>query len=127
MLLGVIGFIIATILLWGLLKKRKIHWGMRLLFCVAYGAVSFYFAFFGLNYAFADNSESTRSFAIIDRWKGSRKQRTYVVVRFDSLAHTVYFPTSRWGELEYADSIQLTYSKGLFGFPVIRKKEIVQP
>jgi hypothetical protein len=119
------GAIIATSLLWKILKKRTIKWTMRLFFCFTYGAASFYFALLCLNYVSANEPVTIESFAIESKELKYGKYGKSVSVKFDfnGVTHELKYPKSVWPDVQQADSIRINYSKGLFGFPVVKSHE----
>lgn len=121
-LIALAGMIIMTLLIWKKLANREVHPGMRLFFGAIYGGILFYSSSLFLNYSFARNTVFQKTFAVEKSGteKGNRWSHSYAIVRFDDVFYKMKFPIIEKEVIMGLDSINLTYSEGLFGFPIVK-------
>jgi hypothetical protein len=93
------------------------------------GGGLFYFGLLFLNQHFADKGVSKEQFQIIKkgmlpRGKGGHCEQPYVVVSFYDTEKELIFYCQDADKVKYASKVNLTYSRGLFGFNIIKSKDL---
>lgn len=95
------------------------------------GAGYFYFGLLYLNQAFADNESVTEELQIVRTgiFGGSRKGgcfQPYAIVDFHGTQKQLVFYCEYEKTIKNYSKVTLTYSRGLFGFDVIKSKQLTQ-
>lgn len=93
------------------------------------GAGLFYFGLLFLNQHFADKELSTEQCQIIKKGvlppgKGGHCKQPYVVVSFNNAEKELIFYCQDADKVRYASKVNLSYSRGLFGFNIIKSKDL---
>ena len=129
-LFAVIAFgIIAAFLTLTFLIKSSYSTFWTFFIKAAIGGGLFYFSFLFLNQQFASKEVSTEQFQIIKKGtlppgKGGHCHQPYVVVDFYDLEKELIFYCQDADKVKYASKVNLAYSKGLFGFNIIKSKDL---
>ncbi len=128
---AIIGITVALFLLPRFLKSSySKFWSF--LITSAIGAGLFYFGFLFLNQRFADNHLQIEDFAILKRGKfprggfGSHCEQPYIIINFHGVEKQLVFYCLQTEMIKHAKKIELSYSRGAFGFNVIRSKQLLQ-
>lgn len=95
----------------------------------AIGAGIFYFAFLFINQQFADKELLTEQFQIVKkgtfgRGKSSRCFQPYVIIDFYGIEKQLVFYCDYADTVKHSTKVNLTYSKGTFGFDIIKSKQL---
>jgi hypothetical protein len=95
----------------------------------AIGGGLFYFSLLFLNQYFAEKELSTSKFQIIKkgmlpRGKGGHCNEPCVVIGFYGVKKELIFYCQDADKVKYASKVNVTYSRGLFGFNIIKSKDL---
>jgi hypothetical protein len=98
---------------------------------IAIGGGFFYFGLLYLNQGFASKETLTDDFQIIEtgnlgRGRKSRCFQPYTVIDFKGTQKQLVFYCEYEKTIKNYSKVSVTYSKGLFGFDVIKSKRLIQ-
>jgi len=96
----------------------------------AIGGGLFYFAFLFINQQFADKQLQTEQFVILKkgtlgRGKSSSCFQPYVDIDFNGTEKELVFYCDYADIVKHSTKVNLTYSRGAFGFNIIKSKQLV--
>lgn len=100
-----------------------------LFICIVVGSGIFYFGLLFLNQTFSDKAIMKEYFQIVKKGGRSRKTRCfhpYVVIDFHGKEKQLVFYCDFAETIKLSSKVNLAYSKGLFGFDIIRSKLLIQ-
>jgi hypothetical protein len=129
-LVAIIAFgIITSLVTLTFLKKSSYSAFWTFFIKAGIGGGLFYFGLLFLNQKFADKELSKEQFQIIKkgmlpRGKSGHCKQPYVVVSFYGVEKELIFYCQDAEKVKYAPKINLTYSRGLFGFIIIKSKDL---
>ena len=82
--------------------------------------------FFMTNRQFADKKEYELSFQILERHRTYRNSVNYAIISVQDFKKDINFPNNEMTELNIANYVSLTLTKGLWGFPIIKKSKLTR-
>ncbi len=120
----IIGFVVLSLLI---KSSYSIFWNFLIYAAISSGLV--YFAFLFTNQQFADKELQREEFLIIGkgtlgRGKKSSCSQPYVNIDFYGIEKQLVFYCQFADTIEHSTKVDLTYSKGLFGFIIIKSKQL---
>lgn len=97
---------------------------------LAIGGGIFYFSLLYLNQVFADKKIITNDFQIVDtgtlgRGKFSSCFQPYAIINFNGTEKQLVFYCDFEKTIKNYSKVSVTYSKGLFGFYIIKSKQLI--
>lgn len=119
--------IIFTILTWLVKSSYSTIW--TILIKAGVGAGLFYFSLLFINQQFADKELLTEQFLIVKkgtlgRGKSSSCVKPYVNIDFYGTEKQLMFYCDFADAVKHSTKVNLTYSKGAFGFDIIKSKQL---
>lgn len=98
---------------------------------IVVGSGTFYFGFLFLNQTFSDNEIIKEDFQIIKtgtlgRSRPTRCFQPYAIIDFHGTEKQLVFYCDFAETMKKSSKVSLTYSKGLFGFDIIKSKQLVR-
>jgi len=131
LVMAIIAGTIAVLLILVLVVKPPYSLVWMFLQSVAIGGGTFYFGFLCLNRAFAEKKISYETFKImgtgtLGRNGKSPRIQPYAMINFKGSLKQLAFPYTLEKTIKNYSTVSLSYSKGLFGFDVIRTQQLHQ-
>ena len=125
LMIGLLGYRFSNILLVKLYKKSY-SWVYTYLFSLTFFGGICYYVFLKVNYQSAEKETAFESTLMIEKVGklGGKNHLPYVIVTHNGLEKYIVFTSSTFKENPKA--LKLMMGKGLFGFDVIKEKELLQ-
>jgi hypothetical protein len=129
LLSGLIGYVLLRRKVQGTFKNKIFDLVISLTYCVVSIGGIFAFLFLATNYYFANIDSTKQTFPIVKTGtlgKGnfSRCRQPYVVIEKEKSSKEIIFKCNLAKDIAEYKSIDLTISKGAFGFDIIRSKQL---
>lgn len=98
---------------------------------IGIGGGLFYFGILFINQQFADKESFSEQFVILKtgtlgRGKNSSCSQPYVIIDFNGTEKELVFYCDYSEIIKHSKKVALTYSKGAFGFNVIKSKQLIE-
>ena len=124
------GGLLGTLFFYLLWKKDRFPISFVIFCGVLAGCPFSLFAVVGANHYFRSNEKFEIKTDIIRSGNNTKKSgnchSVYVVAKYDGIEHEVDFPCNYWETIKECREVRLTLSKGLFGYYVIERRELVE-
>lgn len=121
----IIGIVVTTFIFKEKLLKIGTSVGTIFFICLFCGGACAHFSFMILNQKFTDTLTISKTFIIEKNGVMANGHEQYVIVDFYGLKKQVFISRKEMGNISKFSKIRLVYSKGLFGYDVIKEKTLV--